>query len=205
MLPTESEIKLSIGGILKNASLAKTRQFSQCESLILEEMADEFALGQVISRQMTLIVISSAELRTLIKIHFNGSEADQLRRIKFSDPLITNEQVVAAKTLDYMKELTNQVCGRVCQIFQRNNLTLGMCIPLSMRGFYEIYSDYTPQDGALKKFGQAWKIKGDFGSLVFTAYTEIMNITAVSHLQFIDEDAANDNDNDNDNDELIFL
>jgi hypothetical protein len=190
-IATTHDIETIIGGIFKNASLAQIRQFSGCEALELDEMGDSFALGQVIARQMILIVISGAEMRLLFKIHFNNSEGDKLRRIKFSEP-ITDECVAAAKTLDYMKELTNQVCGKVCRIFQLNDLVLGMCIPLSMRGFYELYTDYSSNEGLLKKFGKAWQIKGDFGSFVCTAYVEIMNPEAVASVKILEEQASDD-------------
>jgi hypothetical protein len=198
MLSVGTDIRSTIVGIFRNASLIQTRQFSGCEALELVKMDDNFQLGQVLARQMILIVISGAELRVLFKIHFNTSESDRLRRIKFRTP-ITDERIAAAKTLDYMKELTNQVCGRICRIFQRNDLALGMCIPLSMHGFYELYTDYTLDDGKLKKFGDAWKINGDFGSLMCTAYVEIMEPTAVTNLQYVDEEVSNDDD------ELEFL
>lgn len=185
-------IRETINGIFRNASLAQTRQYSGCEALELVEMDNDYQLGQVVSRQMILIVISGAEMRVLFKIHFNHSEGDQLRRVKFRTDQSTDERVAVAKTLDYMKELTNQVCGRICRIFQLNDLALGMCIPLSMHGFYEIYADYTASDEILKKFGQAWRIKGDFGSLVCTAYVEIMEPKAVTNLQHLDEEASND-------------
>lgn len=198
MLTAGTDIKSTIVGIFRNASLAQIRQFSGCEALELKDVDDNFQLGRVLARQMILIVISGAELRVLFKIHFNNSESDQLRRVKFRTPE-SDERLAAAKTLDYMKELTNQVCGRICRIFQRNDLVMGMCIPLSMHGFYEIYTDYTPDDGKLKKFGQAWKINGDFGSFVCTAYVEVMEPKAVANLQYVDEEVSNDDD------ELEFL
>ena len=192
------DIGTTIGSIFRNASLVQARQFTGCDALELAEMESDFVLGQVVSRQMILIVISGAEMRVLFKIHFNDSEGNYLRRKKFSDQS-TDEQVVAAKTLDYMKELTNQVCGRICRVFQLNDLSLGMCIPLNVHGFYELYTDYSVEDGMLKKFGEAWKIKGDFGSLVCTAYIEIMEPEAVTNLQHIEEQKSNDDD------ELEFL
>lgn len=198
MSAPDANVAATIGDIFRNASLQQTRQFTGCDSLQVLEMERGFELGQVISQQMTLIVVSGAEMSILFKIHFKNSECDRMRRIKFSDPLVEGAAAVT-KTTDYMKELTNQICGRICRTFQRNNLTLGMCIPLSMRGFYELYADYAPSDGILKKFGQAWQISGDFGSLVCTAYVEITDIKAVSNLQHVDEQASNDDD------ELEFL
>ena len=198
MTTAYTEISDVIGDIFRGATLAQVRQFSGCETLDLAEMAGDFELGRVLSRQMILIVISGPEMRVLFKIHFNNSEGAKLRQLKFQNHT-TDESVIAANTLDYMKELTNQVCGRICRIFQRNNLVLGMSIPLSMHGFYELYTDYTPSDGLLKKFGKAWRIEGDFGVLACTAYVELMESVAVSSLEYIDEEPSNDDD------ELEFL
>lgn len=191
-------VAATIGDIFRSASLQQARQFSGCDSLEVLEMEKGFQLGQVISPLMTLIVISGAEMSVLFKVHFKSSEGDRLRRIKFSDPSIDGE-VAVAKTADYMKELTNRIGGHICRTFQRNDLTLGMCIPLSISGFYELYADYTPGDRFLTKFGEAWKITGEFGSLACTAYVEISNIKAVAHLQNIDEQAPDDDS------ELEFL
>ncbi len=189
----ETDIGTTIGSIFRNASLLQTSQFSGCETLELAEMGPDFKLGQVVSRRINLIVISAPEIMMILKIHFNPSEADQLRRIKFPDQC-TDPAVAAAKTADYMKELTNQMCGRICRIFQQGDLALGMSIPLSMHGFYELYTDYTPSDGVLKKFGQGWRIQGDFGSLVCTAQVEIMDPNAVNNLQLADEQPPEDDD-----------
>ncbi len=197
MLTTDEDIETTIKGILRSASLVQTCQFTGCDALELVDMDSDYILGQVVSRQMILILISGTEMKILLKIHFNDSEGNSLRRKKFPDQP-TDAQLVTAKTVDYMKELTNQVSGRICRIFQLNNLSLGMCIPLNMHGFYELYTDYTAEDGMLKKFGQAWKIKGDFGSLVCTAYVEIMEPAAVTHLQYTEEQKTDD-------DELEFL
>lgn len=193
-----TDVVATIGEIFRNASLQQTLQFTGCDSLQVQEMEGGFELGQVISQQMTLIVVSGAEISILFKIHFKNSECNHLRRIKFNDYSV-EETATVTKTTDYMKELTNQICGRICRVFQRNNLTLGMCIPLSMRGFYELYADYAPSNGILKKFGQAWQICGEFGSLACTAYVEVADIKAVSNLQYVDEQVSNDDD------ELEFL
>ena len=189
----DNTIETTVGGIFRNASLVQIRQFSNCDALELEELPNQYDLGQVVARQMTLIVISGAEMSVLFKIHYNSSESARLRSMKFCEPF-ADEFVAAAKTLDYMKELTNQVCGRICRIFQLNGVALGMSIPLSMRGFYELYTDYSPDDELLKKFGQAWRIKGSFGSLVCTAYIEIMDPKAVTNLQFLDEQEKDDDE-----------
>jgi hypothetical protein len=183
----------TIGEILRNASLQQVRQFSGCESIEVRSMDSGFELGQVISRRMTLIVISGAEMSILLKLHFKSSEGARLRRIRPSTHT-ADEAATIAETTDCMKELTNLICGQICRTFQRNNLTLGMCIPLAMRGFYELYADYTPSEKPLKKFGQAWQLAGDFGTLTCTAYVEITDLNALTNLQHIDEAPVNDDE-----------
>ncbi len=152
-----------------------------------------FLLGQVLAQQMILIVVSGPEISITLKIHFNSSVSDKLRRIKFGE-LPADDPTAATKVIDYMKELTNRICGQICRTFQRNNVTSGMCIPLNMRGFYELYADYTPNEGIIKKFGHAWRLSGEFGSLVCTAYVEVSDSAAVSNLQHVDETASSDDD-----------
>lgn len=199
VMPTNiNHIDAIIGDIFRNAALQQARQFTGVEALELEEMSDNFVLGQVISRQMTLIVISGPDLSAQFKIHFNNSEGDKLRQSKFG--AAPSETEARVKTLDYFKELTNQICGRICRIFQVNNIPLGISIPLSLRGFYEIYTSYTPSNGALTKFGLAWRIRGDFGSFVCTTHVEINNPEAFSNLQHVDDPSSS-----NDNEEMVFL
>lgn len=181
----------NIGQILKNASLHQTRLLSGCDSVEVRAVATGFELGQVVSRRMTLIVISGTELSIFFKLHFNSREGSHLRRRK---PLASGEADAVVETTDCMKELTNLICGQVCRIFQRNNLTLSMCIPLAMRGFYELYADYTPTEKPLTRFGQAWQLAGDFGSLTCTAYVEIADPSALHQLQYLDEPPVSDDD-----------
>lgn len=188
-----NSIETNIGQILRNAAIQQARQYSGCESLEIAEMDSNFALGQVISRRMTLIVISGSELTILFKAHFKTSEGARLRRARDNTPP-PDQAIAIAETTDCMKELTNLICGQICRTFQRNDLTLGMCIPLAMRGFYELYADYTHSEKPLTKFGQAWQITGDFGALVCTAYVEIANINALNNLQYLDEPPVNDDD-----------
>ena len=199
-MPTaDKNIEALIGTILRNASLLQTRVFSGSETLEIGEMDEDFQLGQVVSRQMTLIVIAGPKMSIQFKIHFNRSEADKLRQIKFHQS-VNEESTTSAKTMDYIKELTNQVCGRICRVFELNGQSLGMSIPLSMRGFYELYTHYDHHVGTFSKFGQAWRLNGDFGSLVCTAYVEITDTSVTSELKHLDELPTNDDD-----DELEFL
>ncbi len=197
MLTDDTAIQAAICSIFRQASLQQMRQFSACPSLELVELDEAYALGQVVSRQMVLIVISADELLVTFKLLFNATEADRLRQLKFPHPE-AEEDAKNALTLDYVKELVNQICGRICRVFQVNGLSLGMSIPLSMHGFYEIYTDYTA-GGALHKFSHAWRINGEFGSMICTAQVEITQPHAVDNLQILDEPTPNDDD------ELEFL
>lgn len=183
--------------IFIHAALTQARQFSGCETLALAPLPDAYGLGQVVSRRMVLVVIFADDIQITVRILYNNSEADKLRRIKFAR-LSQLGYLDASVTLDFMKELVNQTCGCIARVFQLNQVSLGMSIPLSMHGFYERYTDYPQQQGALHQFGQAWCIRGDFGSLVFTAQVALANPALVGQLQCLEEPPIN-------NEELEFL
>ncbi len=183
--------------IFNNAAIVQARQFSGCAELELIKLPDDYSLGSVVSRRMVLVVIFADDVQITVRMLYNASEADRLRRVKFAR-LSDLGYLDASVTLDFMKELANQTCGCIARIFQLNQVILGISIPLSMHGFYERYTDYASQQGALHKFGHAWCIKGDFGSLVCTAQVEVTNPALVANLQFLEEPPLN-------NEELEFL
>lgn len=192
--PSEIYLHLNtvIGQVFKQATLLQMRQFTGCSPLDIADMQPGYQLGQVLARRITLIVISAPEITVIFKIHFNTEQAQYLRRLKFPDA--GDEAAMAVQNADYMKELTNQMCGRICRVFQQSQLALGMSIPLAMHGFYELYTDYTPSDSLLKKFGHAWQLQGDFGVITCTAQIDVVDANAVVNLQLEEEQTAADDE-----------
>ena len=108
-----------------------------------------------------------------------------------------------------MKELSNQISGSICRIFEENKVSLGVSVPLCVSGFYEVYSDYTEKQTPLDKFGAAWGITGPFGDLHCTSYIEISQNEQLTNISF-DPESNNplldeEEEEDDDDDDVEFL
>ena len=88
-----------------------------------------------------------------------------------------------------MKELSNQMGGRVCRIFDAHHIAMGMSIPLCTRGIYEIYADYQAKSGAIAKFGDFWRLNGPFEFLYCSCYVELISKEDFSAIKCTDEQA----------------
>lgn len=188
MNPKTDTLESTINQIMRNASLAQLQNFAGLENSKLVDINDTFTIGQVLSDQMILMAISGDDLRITFKLHYKQGETSQLLKKGVS---CTEPDDLQTGLTDYMKELNNQICGKICRDFAKQKINLGMSIPLRLRGFYEAYSDYSRERSPLIKFGDYWKIIDDFGAVYVTTYVEISN---ASRLRNIRSDIPENND-----------
>ncbi len=181
-------LESTINVIMRNASLAQVKNFAGLSNPELIEIDDQYTIGQVLSDQMILMAISGEDLRITFKLHYK--QGDTIKLLKKEEADINSEDTVNELT-DYMKELNNQICGKICRDFAKQKISLGMSIPLRLRGFYEAYSDYTYEPSPLLKFGDFWKVCDEFGAIYVTSYVEISN---ASRLRMLRSDVSHNND-----------
>lgn len=169
--------------LLREVSLTQTRQYLDDAEARMADMPAHRQLGQVLTRYIAMVLVTSDDLRIVIKVHFNPEpmRAHRLARGKKDDAL-NDKQII-----DYMKELSNQIGGRVCRVFDAHQIAMGMSIPLCTRGIYEIYADYSTRTGSITKFGDFWKLEGAFGHLYCSCYIELMSNTHYDHVKAADE------------------
>lgn len=182
-----------ISALLRRISAEQVAAFSGSETPVVCDI-DYYTPGQVLANEMVLLSVSGPALQLLFKIHFNYQQAQsQLKQNvhKGSAPL-------AIKDIDYMKELGNQLCGAFCRKLASHDIDAGLSIPLSTRGYYEAYADYTDKVSPIIKFGEGWALEGGFGTLYFSSYTEIMDDQMIEPLLAISLD-------DDDDDEIDFF
>jgi hypothetical protein len=173
----------SMRELLRNVSLVQARQYFDGETITLDAEPQDLHLGQVLTRYIAMVLLTSAELRIVFKVHFNPEQirAYQLGKGNDEDTL-TDRHLV-----DFMKELSNQMGGRVCRVFDAHQIAMGMSIPLCTRGIYEIYADYRPKTGAITKFGDFWRLEGPFSSIYCSCYVELISKDDFSHVKHTDE------------------
>jgi len=173
----------SLRTLLRDASVVQASQYFNGEEITLIASPPDHQLGQVLKRYIVMVLLSSPELRVVFKVHFNPEQVRAYRLAKGCNPQdLSDKQLV-----DFMKELSNQMGGRVCRIFDAHQIAMGMSIPLCTRGIYEIYADYKPKTGAITKFGDFWRLDGSFDSIYCSCYVELMSKEDFSHIKCADE------------------
>lgn len=171
--------------LLRDASVIQASQYFDGQPVDIIPSPAEYELGQVLTRYISMVLLTSNELRIVFKVHFNPEQIRayrQARGCQLAD--LGDRQIV-----DFMKELTNQMGGRVCRIFDAHQMSMGMSVPLCTRGIYEIYADYTPKSGAVVKFGDFWRLEGPFQSIYCSCYVELMTKDDLSGIKAEDEAA----------------
>ena len=202
MTDQDNNLKQQLKRALRIASSQQLEQFTGKVGFKIDELHSRFQLGQVLSDQIILLVISGDDLRMTIKIHYKRSHVLSLAKYPFD---FVNDDELQLKIVDYMKELCNQVCGRVCRIFAKRDIHLGMSIPLKLRGFYEVYSDYHDATSPLFKFGDFWQVSNTQGSFFFSSYIEIVNLNTLYGITFDTDEDIDKNEQQDDSQGLEFL
>ena len=173
----------SLRGLLRDSSVLQASQYFGAEAIKLDAAPPNHKLGQVLKTHIVMVLLSSPELRVVLKVHFDLAQVRDYRRAQGRrDEDMSNKQLV-----DFMKELCNQMGGRVCRIFDAHGMCMGMSVPLCTRGIYEIYADYQTKLGATTKFGDFWGLEGSFNSLYCSCYVETMSPEGLPDLQSTDE------------------
>lgn len=169
--------------LLRDASVVQASQYFNGEEITLIAAPENHKLGQVLKRYIVMVLLTSAELRVVLKVHFNP---EQIRAYRLSKGC-SEQNLVDKQLIDFMKEFSNQMGGRVCRIFDAHHIAMGMSVPLCTRGINEIYADYKSTQGALAKFGDFWQLDGPFGSVYCSCYVELTSTQDLSHIKPSDE------------------
>lgn len=174
--------------LLRSISAEQVASFTGSEPPAICDI-DYYTPGQVLANEMILLSVSGPALQLLFKIHFNYQQAQS----RLKQNVHEGSGPLSVKDIDFMKELGNQLCGAFCRKLASQDIDAGLSIPLSTRGYYEAHADYTNKISPLLKFGEGWALEGDFGTLYFSSYTEIMDNQMIAPLLAISlEDDADD-------------
>lgn len=175
----------ALRSLLREASVIQARQYFSDDSVQLAADVEHYQLGQVLRRHMVIVILNGAELRVVHKVHFNLEQVRAYREAKGC----AGDDLAERRLIDFMKELSNQMGGRVCRLLETYNISMGMSVPLCTRGIHEIYADYGTKLGAVVKFGDFWRLAGAFGPLYCSAYVELVSKGDYSHIRCVDEQA----------------
>ena len=169
--------------LLRQASVIQASQYFNGQPVHMDSSPAGYKLGQVLSRYIAMVLLTSNELRIVFKVHFNPEPIRAYRQAQGASA----DDLSDKQLIDFMKELSNQMGGRVCRIFDAHQIAVGMSVPLCTRGIYEIYADYQSKTGAITKFGDFWRLEGPFDAIYCSCYVELMGQDDFSTIQAADE------------------
>lgn len=169
--------------LLRNASVIQASQYFNGQDVEVIPSPPDHKLGQVLSRYIAMVLLTSNELRIVFKVHFNPEQIRAYRQSRGASA----DDLSDKQLIDFMKELSNQMGGRVCRIFDAHQIAIGMSVPLCTRGIYEIYADYQPKSGAITKFGDFWQLNGPFDTIYCSCFVELMSKDDFSTVKAADE------------------
>jgi len=122
----------------------------------------------------------------VFKVHFNPDQIRGWRKRKGA----ADEDLHDRQLIDFMKELTNQMAGRLCRVCDAHGIAVGMSVPLCTRGIHEIYADYQTRTGAVTKFGDFWRLDGAFDAIYCSCYVELTSREGFPELSCSDESSS---------------
>jgi hypothetical protein len=123
--------------------------------------------------RLSLILLGGADFRMLIKIHSNESDIAVMAK----EALGEGGDIAA---VDFVKELANVLGGSVKRAMESAELQVGLSLPLSIRGFDELFSEKT--DGNLSGF---YKIGAGSQDFVIQVQVELLSPEAKAQFEKI--------------------
>jgi hypothetical protein len=150
--------------------LSKER-FQDITSEMVESIIDHLSPDDLIyGSHITLIQVSSKDLRITFKAHFNVDETSALIRadLNFSP---TKDYDVSL-TNDLFKEYCNLVAGGLCQYFLSVNILAGLSLPLATSGIDEIFHSDQLRDFTLTDY---WILQGEKFKFTCTVLVDVLN------------------------------
>ena len=155
--------------LLRDLSVIQARQYFDGSDVLLVASPQDHRVGQVLTRYIATVLLTSGDIRMVFKVHFDPDPIRSYRQARgVSEDKLDDEQLI-----DFMKELGNQMAGRVCRVFDAHHISMGMSVPLCTRGIYEIYADYQTKSGTVTQFGDFWRLEGAFQAIYCSCCVEL--------------------------------
>ena len=171
--PDIQALKDKLKALLRHASISRLKNHADDAEVEARELGAAFRPGRILASNMVFILVSGDALRLTFKVHFETGTAKQLAFAIFggdSPAAISQRQAI-----DYFKEYGNLVAGSMVTLLAESGVELGISLPLSTRGFYEVFSDYSEKLDPIVAFSDFWELRTNGRSIHCGAQFEILN------------------------------
>lgn len=192
----ESEVQEKLRALIRHAAEQRVRIYSRRDDFSLMEAPKGIREGAVLGNWMAMILMGGESVRITLKLHFAYQDVRALAYPIYgaSKPEAVSDQ----QATDFVKELCNLMAGYIVQIFEENDLSLGISLPLCTRGLYEIFADYKPASQPLIRYSDIWVMQDGDVRIPGTVLVEIMDENALENLLDYDPNADGADDDDDD-------
>ena len=171
--PDIRALKEKLKELVRHAAISRLKIHAGCAEVETREQGPAFKPGRILASHMVFILVSGDAVRLTFKVHFNTGTARNLAfRIFGGD---SPDDIAEKQAIDYFKEYGNLVAGSVVTLLGENDVELGISLPLSTRGFYEVFSDYSEKQHPIITFSDFWELKANGNDIHCSALLEILN------------------------------
>ena len=191
-LPSElSTLKTQLGELMRYASLSRLIIHASASEIRIGASEPGFVPGRILGTHMVLILVSGEALRLTFKLHFEMKTAKALAsRIFGGDRAVP---ITEGQAIDFIREYGNLIAGSVVTLMARYGIELGISLPLSTRGFYEVFADYTEKQYPIVSYADFWGLEVDGHEIHCSAHVEVMNREKLASLaEFSADDTVDD-------------
>ena len=189
----DQALKDKLKALVRHASTSRFKIHTDSPEVETKELGPGFRPGRILASNMVFILVSGDALRLTFKVHFATGTAKNLafRIFGGNSPADISEQ----QAIDYFKEYGNLVAGSVVTLLGENGIDLGISLPLSTRGFYEVFSDYCEKQHPIITFSDFWELRANGKNTHCSAVLEILNQKQLGNLAAYEiVEAASDDD-----------
>ncbi|MBF0312782.1 MAG: hypothetical protein HQK52_05160 [Oligoflexia bacterium] len=131
-----------------------------------------------------IILISGDDIKMTFKSHFDSELAGYL-----CAKALKKESVSWDKAIDFMKEYSNVVAGKIKKFFMDQEVIVGLSLPIVTRGFDEIFFE-PPETGNV--LIDNWILSIESNHLYCTCIAEILNKNRIQSIKYPLEKQATD-------------
>lgn len=193
-------IQEKIVDFIRHAAIERVRLHSRIDDFVLVDKNEDCQPGQILGNWMSLILVSGDSLRITLKLHFCYKDLKNIAYPIYGKQ--SAEELSDQQSLDFVKELCNLTAGYLVQIFEDNDLHIGISLPLCTRGFYEIFSDYKSSTYPIIKYNDIWSLEYEDINIMGSVIIEILDTVPLENI--LTYEIAEDDEEDDD-EEMDFL
>jgi hypothetical protein len=140
--------------------------------------------GPVFGHLLTFIMLVGPAFRVSLKIFYGINEARRFSKARFSN---LETQLDDRIVFDFMKDFANLAAGAVKRSLGKIDLSVGIGLPLTTRGFDDVFAADGLADGV---YTDSWSLKSDQGEIICMLSLKVLEDAKVAGIRWSPDQAV---------------